>query len=362
MMPPERRLSFMLAAAGAAGLGVLALVTDGHTLMRGYLVVAIAMAAIPAGALGVLLLSYLVRGAWTNGLHVALTAAALTTPVAGLFFVPVLLGLGWIYPWIETAPGPPGSFKASYLAPDFFSVRTVAYFAIWTGLAVWARRAWGDPARMLAAASAGLIAYALTASLAGVDWLQSLTPQFHSSIYGLIHLTFQLLAGYAFALVIVLARANAQTHRYGAILLSLLLLWAYNHAMQYIIVWSGNIPEEAIWYQRREHGVWGLTLWILVLAQFVIPFSAMLSEQVRTSRQGVLSVAGASLALRLFESVLLGLPGVAEPSWYLAASIASAALALGGLGFTAFAIIMELCAASPHDGRPMQAVSTAREA
>ena len=69
-------------------------------------------------------------------------------------------------------------------------------------------------------ASAGLIVYALTATFAGIDWLESLTPEFHSSIYGLLFLTFELLAGFAFALTVALWRPDAPTFRYGAILLS----------------------------------------------------------------------------------------------------------------------------------------------
>src|SRR5262249_37384252 len=155
-------------------------------------------------------------------------------------------------------------FKAFYLAPWFFVLRTIIYFAIWTVLAIWVRNSWADPRRMIVSASTGLIIYALTASFAGIDWLESLTPDFHSSLYGLLFLTFQLLAGLAFALAVALARLGAPTFQYGAILLSVLLLWAYIHAMQYIIIWSGNIPDEVIWYANRERGLWGVMLWVLI--------------------------------------------------------------------------------------------------
>src|SRR4029078_2741138 len=93
-----------------------------------------------------------------------------------------------------------------WLAPGFFIIRTVLYFALWTVLAIWIRRAWAEPRRMVATASAGLIRYALSASFAGVDWLESLTQEFPSSIYGLLFLTFQLLAGLSLALTFLLWR------------------------------------------------------------------------------------------------------------------------------------------------------------
>ena len=53
-------------------------------------------------------------------------------------------------------------------------------------------------------------------------------------------------------------RSSVRAAGYGALLLSTLLLWAYLHAMQYIIIWAGNIPDEVIWYLRRATGGWAL--------------------------------------------------------------------------------------------------------
>ncbi len=301
-----------VALIGLAGLAatLFGLWLDVHAMLATYLATVVAVSAVSIGGIGVLMLTYLVRGNWTEGLHVPLTAAALTIPVAGLLFIPVLIGVPWLYPWAQHAAGEPGAFKTAWLTPWFFVARTVLYFAIWTALAVWLRRAWADPRRMVVSASAGLIVYALTASFAGIDWLESLTPEFHSSIYGLLFLTFELLAGFAFALTMALRRPGAPTFRYGAILLSVLLLWAYNHAMQYIIIWSGNIPEEVVWYLRRETGAWGFVMWGLVGLQFIAPFFAMLRDRVRNSRGPLLAIAALTVALRFVEAYLLALPGI----------------------------------------------------
>src|SRR5689334_15645599 len=198
-----QRWLILLVLYGVAAV-VVAVWIDSRALFLSYLVSVVAISGAAVGSIGVLLFTYLVRGNWTEGLHVPLTAAALTTPVVGLLFVPVLLGTTWIYPWAYSHAAESGAFKAIYLTPLFFAVRTVLYFAVWMGLAVWARQAWADPQRMVVSASVGLIMYALTASLAGVDWLESLAPEFHSSIYGLMFLTFQLLGGFALALVVAL--------------------------------------------------------------------------------------------------------------------------------------------------------------
>ncbi|WP_229169337.1 hypothetical protein [Bradyrhizobium altum] len=86
--------------------------------------------------------------------------------------------------------------------------------------------------------------YALTVSLTGIDWMESLEPNFHSPIYGFLFLSFTLLSGLAFMLGISLlsGRRIGRSAGYSGLLLSLILLWAYLHAMQYIVIWSGNIP------------------------------------------------------------------------------------------------------------------------
>jgi hypothetical protein len=282
----------------------------------------------------VLLTTYLVRGEWTEGLHAPLTGAALMLPVAGVLFVPVLIAMPWLYPWASGAE-PHGAFQAVYLTPWFFTIRTIAYFALWTLLALWARHAWGDLARMLRAGSAGLIVYALTASFAGIDWIESLSPEFHSSIYGLLFLTFQLVAGFAFAVFVALQR-RGPTFRYGDILLALLMLWAYIHAMQYIVIWSGDIPDEVVWYLRRSSDGWGVVLTLLVLLQFVIPFFAMLSERVRYGRGPLLVIAGATLVLRFVEAFWLVLPSVSVAGPVLLLTVPATVLAIGGVVMLAF--------------------------
>ncbi len=288
----------------------LGLLIDAKTMLASYLTVWVAVSSIPIGALAVLLISYLVKAGWTRDLHPPLTGAALTIPAVGILFIPVLIGMAEIYPWASGQEALP-AFKAAYLTPWFFVLRAALYFTIWTALAIWAVRSYGHAAAMVRAASGGLIVWALTVSWAGVDWMESVEPHFHSSIYGLMAIAFDLLGGLAFGIVMVLAlrpshrMANAS---YGAVLLSTLLLWAYLHAMQYIIIWTGNIPDEVVWYLERLAGGWGVALWAMFIAQFIVPFFALLPAEWRASRIVLLWLTGATLACRLLEAVVLILP------------------------------------------------------
>lgn len=351
MMKMPRRL-FVVALVGLAAL-LGGTWIDVHTALAAWLATVVTLGSIAAGAAAVLMMSYLVRGNWTEALHVPLTAAGLTVPVAGVLFIPVLIGIPWLYSWAAGSGGEAGTFKAVWLTPLFFAARTVLYFVVWTALALWLRRAWAHPHRMVVSASAGLIVYALVASLAGIDWFEALTPEFHSSIYGLLFLTFQVLAGFAFALAIALSPAAAPTFRYGAILLSALLLWAYNHAMQYIIIWAANIPDEAVWYLHREAGAWGVALWVLITLQFILPFFAMLSERVRSERRPLLALAVSTLGCRFLEAYVLALPGMDISGVALALAIPGSIVLAGALWWTAFAFVLDRLRSSAADMQPL---------
>jgi hypothetical protein len=313
-------------------VGCLAgLLLDPKTMVASYLAAWVAASAVPIGALAVLMISYLVRAGWTVDLHLLLSRAALTLPLFAVLFVPVLAGISAIYPWVGDAVHL-SAFQSGYLSPWLFAVRAIIYFTILTALAIWVIRAYGGDHAMKRAGAAGLIVWALVSSFAGIDWLESVEPQFHSSIYGLLKIAFDLLAGFGFAIVALLlthrARRMSNT-AYAATFLSVLLLRAYLHAMQYIIIWAGNIPDEIVWYlERLRHG-WGVALWALYIGQFIVPFFVLLSERARGSTAMLLWLGGATLALRYLEAIVLILPPLHPSAWALLDLPAAALLMIG---------------------------------
>jgi hypothetical protein len=326
---------------------VAGLAIDRRSTLAAYLVAWIAVGAIPLGALGILMTSYLVRRAWTEGLHSVLLSATSVLPVVALLFLPILIGMKELYPAASDARSLP-AFKAIYLAPWFFVLRTVIYFAgLWL-LVVWQRSAWGESERMMRSASAGLIVYALVVSFAGIDWIESLNPEFHSSIYGLLYLCFTLLDGVAFGIGMGLLSGHqiGATRGYSALLLSTILLWAYLHAMQYIVIWAGNIPDEAVWYLKRSSDGWQFVLAFVALGQFAFPFFALLSARVRSDRSWLLALCGLTLVMRCWEASILILPAVPHITAATVALMLPAALA-----FIAIILWWAFEMALRHDGR-----------
>jgi hypothetical protein len=116
---------------------------------------------------------------------------------------------------------------------------------------------------------------------------------------------------------------------YAATFLSVLLLWAYLHAMQYIIIWAGNIPDEIVWYLERLQNGWGVALWALYIGQFIVPFFVLLSERARGSTAVLPWLGVATLALRFLEAIVLILPPLHPSAWALLDLPAAALMMIG---------------------------------
>jgi hypothetical protein len=117
-----------------------------------------------------------------------------------------------------------------------------------------------------------------------------------------------------------------------------LLLWAYLHAMQYIIIWAGNIPDEIVWYLKRLDGGWAIALWALYIGQFIVPFFVLLSERARNSTAVLLWLGAATLALRYLEAVVLIVPPLDPVAPALLLDLPAAALLIGGVAMLAWQI------------------------
>lgn len=329
--------------AAVSGLVLIAgFVIDVRSTTAAYLVAWSAWGAIPIGALIVFMISYLVRRRWTETLHTVFVATTGILPVVALTFIPILLFIKEIYPAIADGSSLP-PFKARWFMPWFFLLRTVLYFLIWIALAQWLRRAWRNDEAMVRAASVGSIVWTLTVSFAGIDWLESLEPEFHSSIYGLIFLSFLLVNGTAFVIAagLLSMRQIGPSRGYSGLLLSALLLWCYLHAMQYIVIWSGNIPKEVTWYLARSENGWQFVLAALSFGQFVFPFCALLSSRVRSDPYWLLALCGLTLAMRWLEAAILILPAIHGLSVTVTgAMLIAAGLCLGTVFWLAFDAVL----------------------
>jgi hypothetical protein len=275
------------------------------------------------GCLGLGMIHQLSGGGWGVLVRRPIGAATRVLPVLTLLFVPIALGMHDLYEWTHeevVAADRALRFKQPYLNVPFFLARAVFYFAAWNAIAFFLN-AWsleqdrtGDPRlsrRMQALSGGGLAAYALTVTFASFDWMMSLAPHWFSTIYGVLIMGGQGLTALAFLIVVLIwlgRRPPLQgivgpdhLHDLANLMLAFVMLWAYFAFSQYLIIWSGNLPEEIPWYLHRLQPGWRAVALALVIFHFVVPFVLLLSRAVKREPRTLLKVAAAILVVRFVD-------------------------------------------------------------
>jgi hypothetical protein len=331
------RLSLGLGAGGLVAV-LIGGAVDLKTTLQLYLGAFTGWAAVPIGSLAILMMMQLIKGVWCGELGAPIDAATRTLPVVALMIAPILIGMASIYPWTHDNWTANTSFRAFYLSKPFFAARAITYFTIWISLSARLPR---NGFSSISTAAGGLILYAMTATLAAVDWDMSIEPGFNSSIYGLIFISRNFLAATAFAVFIntFIAKPSIRPSSSGALLISTILLWAYMHAMQYLVIWSGDLPRDISWYTPRIAHGWGTVAEALFLFQAFIPFLLLLIARWRKSPAILGMTAFAMLASSLLEGFWLTMPPFPQGTMGTAAAFVvgiAATLAIGGFWSAAF--------------------------
>jgi hypothetical protein len=322
----------------------------GHTdaqFLRAWLAAYLFALDLSLGALALLMVHALTGGDWGRPLRAPLLAATRLLPLYAVMFLALLPALARLYPWWPAlqAEEPSDAFKATWLESRFFMGRAVAYFLVWLLLAWGIRRLLRRPAgggsalRKLSAA--GLVLYAVTVTLAGIDWIGSLLPRWYSSGFGLVWMTAQALGALAFGLVIstrVTREAAAPSPQtwidLGNLLLTCAMLWMYVAFTQFLIIWAEDLPAEIAWYLPRLQTDWRwLTIAVSAL-QFGLPFILLLSRDIKRAPARLGALAAVMLA------------GHALFAFYLVTpTLAPRGFELGWVDVVAYAAICSVAAA-----------------
>ncbi len=75
-----------------------------------------------------------------------------------------------------------------------------------------------------------------------------------------------------------------QFHDLGKLMLAFVMLFAYFSFSQWLIIWSGNLPEEIGWYLNRIRGGWGVVALIIILFHFALALRAAAVARAQTRR------------------------------------------------------------------------------
>ena len=316
-------------------------------------------AGISIGSLALLMLQHLTGGGWGLVIRRVLEASTRTLPLVLILFVPIVLGARSIYSWTdahELEKHPVLIEKSKYLNLSFFTLRAAIYFAIWLAFAFllnrWSLlqdrtddRQWGKRMRVLS--GPGMVLFVFTVTFASIDWFMSLEPLWSSTIYGFIFVASWALSALAFTIAVMAALskhepmnnvvAQLHFHDLGKLLLALVMLWSYFAFSQFLIIWSGNLPEEIHWYLPRTHGAWGVIALAVVILHFAFPFLFLLSRSFKRNAGKLVIVAVLILVMRLVDLFWMIAPSFTHEHFHISWMDLVAPIGIGGLWLAFFA-------------------------
>ncbi len=323
----------------AAGLALL----DGSIehVLRAWLLGTVLTFGWAVGGLALLMVQYCSGGKWGLLLRRPLEAMSRTLPLVFAYWVVVAFSMKKLYLWASPEMVDDGvkrglitpdqleaiehaiQFKHPMLQPSMFWLVGVLCFAIW-GFYAWRLNTLGlkRDADTLAntpfwikkfenISGPGIVVYALTMTAAVIYWVMSLDPTWYSSVYGLLFLVGQGYSVLALGIIVTILLSKAEPihtilrqteqHDLGKFTFAFVMLNIYLAFSQFLIIWSGNLPEEIPWYLDRIRGGWGIVITLDFIFHWLIPFTLLLSRDLKRNKKRLIAVCAWMLFAKAFD-------------------------------------------------------------
>ncbi|HWF08994.1 MAG TPA: hypothetical protein VG297_11055 [Bryobacteraceae bacterium] len=352
--------------AAFIGLVFLVLTIAGYWLtspqqfLRSYLIGVFFWLGMGMGCLGLLMLHMVSGGAWGVMIRRPLEAGTRVIWVMWLALLPIILMPEKLYFWAEPANASDKivRLKQLYLNVTFWRIRWLIFGVIWIGIAYllnkWSKledetKSWKYSSAMEKLSGPGIAIYFFTMTFAGIDYLMSLDVTWASTIYGFLIVVGQCLGAMSLVVAVLIllgkfepmdyATTPKHLHDLGKLMLALVMLWAYMSFSQYLIIYSGNLPQEVTWYVRRLNGGWEWVGTILLLFHFALPFSLLLSQQLKRNPRTIAKIAIFIIFVRVIDVFWLVEPNftsVDHPHFTVSWLDFAAPIGFGGLWLALF--------------------------
>jgi hypothetical protein len=276
------------------------------------------------GGLALLMVQYCSGGKWGLLLRRPLEAMSRSLPIVFVYWVATVFFLKRLYLWaVYTNPTSTAAalkdgliteiqahcldFKRGMLNPVTYIGVLLICFAIWffymyrlTSLGKLRDSQSPDTIpywikKFENISGPGIVIYALTMSAAVIYWVMSMDVTWFSSVYGLLFLVGQGYSVLALGIIVSIALSKAEPfktilrqteqHDLGKMTFAFVMLNIYLGFSQFLIIWSGNLPEEIPWYLDRIRGHWGIIITLDFIFHWLIPFSLLLSRDIKRNKK-----------------------------------------------------------------------------
>jgi hypothetical protein len=276
------------------------------------------------GGQALLMLQYCSGGKYGLLLRRPLEAMTSTLPLVFLYWVVIAVFMKRLYLWaqyttvsstaaalkdglIDEVHAHCLDFKRPMLHPFAFVWVSVLCFVIW-GLYAWrllamgARRDTQGPEttpywikKLENISGPGIVVYAVTITAASIYWVMSMDVTWFSTMYGLLYLVEQGFQVLAFGIIVAIALSKAEPfrtllrqteqHDLGKLTFAFVMLNIYLNFGQFLIIWSGNLPNEINWYLDRIRGGWGIVITLDFIFHWLVPFTLLLSRDLKRNKK-----------------------------------------------------------------------------
>jgi hypothetical protein len=350
-----RRRALAVAAVFALLTLLFAFTDEGRNhILRAYLMGYMTCFNFAGGALVMLMLQYVTGGKWGLLLRRPLEAMTRTLPLVAVMFIPIVVFGKYLYQWILYPDAAStnnaylhhlitheqaltADFKRPMLNPHALIVESCIIFAVlflfMFLLNKWSLDRDADPLRGTQASyerwrtrfenlsGPGILIYVILLTAAAIVWIQSLDVTWYSSIWGLQFLVAQGYAVLALGILSVvllsryepmktLLRATEQ-HDLGKFAFAFVMLNIYLCFAEFLIIWSGNLPDEIPWYLNRIHGGWWTICTLDFCCHWLIPFCLLLSRDLKRNKRRMIWIACFMIFARLVDMFWLIEPNFA---------------------------------------------------
>jgi len=298
------KLGIVLFSVGLI-LGIIGFLIEPVRASFSYLVAFMFLLSIGIGSLFLIALEYITGAEWSTPFRRLSEFLASSVPWLIIFAIPLILSMHSLFHWSHTEVVNEDAVlkgKSPYLNTSFFIIRVIVIFGIWSlfyyfftknSLKQDTTKDQKLTKKNIVLSGIFIPIFAITITMAAVDWLMSLEPHWFSTIFGVYFFSGSVWASLAALTLIVIllnergylsSRLN-NDHYYslGTLLFAFTCFWGYIAFSQYMLIWYANLPEENFWFLNRWTGGWEYFSILLILMHFIIPFGALLSYPAKTN-------------------------------------------------------------------------------
>jgi hypothetical protein len=292
------------------------------------------------GGLALLMVQYCSGGKWGLLLRRPLEALSRTLPITFVYWIVTAIFSKHLYLWAvyttkeatETAlksglitelQAHCLNFKRPMLNPTSYLAVSLFCFALW-GFYTWrlnslalkreADRPENTPywiKKFENISGPGILIYSVTMTAGAIYWVMSMDVTWFSTVYGLLFLVGQGYLVLAFSIITAISLSKAEPfktilrqteqHDLGKLAFAFVMLNIYLNFGQFLIIWSGNLPGEINWYLDRIRGSWGIIITLDFIFHWVIPFSMLLSRDLKRNKKRLVRVCQWMVFARAFD-------------------------------------------------------------